>query len=154
MLSVQNNVTKAASRLLSGIYLKPQNKGVLVQGVYLGLKDNLDVELQTAGLLAFPTSKIKATKTDWIGATVSATGLPYITKPKQLTNNLEIESKSRNYFTVQSQFVIPSNPFPLEAFQEIIDWASSSPNATAEIQVLGPKVCIHIRLETHLNIYL
>lgn len=137
---MQNVVPDAADPLISGVQMNVEDGQVEVQGLYLGEKSNLENVLKSSKMFGF-TNKINSQQMTWIESAIKFAEYPSVKKPEDMAKTKDIEAKYRDYFNLNSFYIIPSKPLPKEAFEKMLDWAKQNKDGFIEFDLMGPKVC-------------
>ncbi|KAI8110834.1 hypothetical protein M9434_004408 [Picochlorum sp. BPE23] len=135
---MQNVVPDAADPLISGVQMNVEDGQVEVQGLYLGEKSNLDNVLKSSKMFGF-SNKINSEQMSWIESAIKFAEYPSVKKPEDMAKTKNIEAKYRDYFNLNSFYIIPSKPLPKEAFEKMLDWAKQNKDGFIEFDLMGPK---------------
>lgn len=136
---MQNEVPQVADPLISGVQMNVEDGQVEVQGLYLGEKSNLNNALKSSKMLGF-SNMIDSKQMTWIESAIKFAEYPSVKKPEDMAKTNAIEAKYRDYFNLNSFYIIPSKPLPKEAFEKMLDWAKQNKDGFIEFDLMGPKV--------------
>jgi len=135
---MQNVVPDVADPLISGVQMNIEDGQVEVQGLYLGEKSNLNNALKSSKLLGF--GKVNSQEMSWIESAIKFAEYPTVKKPEDMAKTNDIEKKYREYFNLNSFYIIPSKLLPKKAFESMLDWAKKNKDGFIEFDLMGPKV--------------
>lgn len=139
MLHLQNTVSKAADPRIGGLQVNPESKSsVMNEGLFLGTSLELDAALKSSQLSSWATN-LKKKEMTWIDSVVLFAGSDMGNRksPKDMMDIDYIETVGRDYFNLNSLYVLESNPLPAAAFQDMLDWVQSNPDGFIEFDLLG-----------------
>ena len=141
LLHLQNTVSKVADPRIGGLQVNPESKNsVANEGLFLGTAAELDAALKSSQLSSWATN-LKKKEMTWIDSVVQFAGSDMGNKksPKDMMDIDYIETVGRDYFNLNSLYVLESNPLPASAFQDMLDWIQNNPDGFVEFDLLGSK---------------
>lgn len=121
--------------------MNPESKNsVANEGLFLGTSAELDAALKTSQLSTWATN-LKKKEMTWIDSVIQFAGSDMGNRklPKDMMDIDYIETVGRDYFNLNSLYVLESNPLPASAFQDMLDWIQNNPDGFVEFDLLGPK---------------
>jgi hypothetical protein len=141
LLHLQNTVTQIADPRIGGLQVNPESKNsVEAEGLFLGPASDLAPALKSSGLSDWAVN-LKQKEMTWIDSVIKFAGSDMGNRkdPKDMMDIDYIEKVGRDYFNLNSLYVLASNPLPGSAFQDMLDWVQQNSGGFVEFDLLGPK---------------
>ncbi len=142
---IQNDVAVNANSLISGLRVSLEMDSVVVEGLYLGPKSNLDDALKEADLKAYADSAIDAKAQSWIEYIMMDAKSLNCSNAKNPQDLEKVPKDASIYASMDSFYVLPSKPLESAAYQTLLDWRGENKDGVVEINVLGPTSAIAAR---------
>lgn len=140
LLHLQNNVSRIADPRIGGLQVNPlADQSVYATGLYLGPQSELESVLTSSGISSDWYSNLNSKEMSWIESTVRFAGIGKGKSPEDMIDIDNLERTGRSYFNLNSIYVIPSNPLPREAFEEMFEWIQANSDGFIELNLLGPR---------------